>query len=178
MKFGLVEFEINEVLSLLVFIFQILTIMPLSIKNVGTIRASWIADISSSLLILLFVYTGTSKLADHVDFLVQLGNMSLINHLALLLSYVIPFLEIITAFILFLPPLRKLGFQVSFVLLILFTTYLIYMIIFQTNLPCSCGGVIAKLSWKQHIIFNLLFILLSIVGIKYQQKINPMPESI
>jgi hypothetical protein len=46
------------------------------------------------------------------------------------------------------------------------------MVSFDKNLPCSCGGIISKLSWKQHILFNLFFIMLSITGIKVQRKMN------
>jgi hypothetical protein len=46
------------------------------------------------------------------------------------------------------------------------------MISFDKNLPCSCGGIISKLSWKQHIIFNLFFIVLSVIGIRFQKRMN------
>ncbi|MGN6801262.1 MAG: MauE/DoxX family redox-associated membrane protein [Ginsengibacter sp.] len=47
----------------------------------------------------------------------------------------------------------------------MFTTYLLYMILTKSTLPCSCGGAIQKLSWRQHIFFNTFFILISIVAI-------------
>src|SRR5690606_41617749 len=67
--------------------------------------------------------------------------------------------------LLFIPAFRKIGLYASFILIALFTGYLTYMIVFTPDLPCSCGGVLAALSWKQHIFFNLLFILLSLTGI-------------
>jgi len=36
---------------------------------------------------------------------------------------------------------------------------------FVEKLPCSCGGVIAKLSWNQHLLLNLGFVLLALGAI-------------
>ncbi|MDQ2656909.1 MAG: hypothetical protein M3Y60_05770, partial [Bacteroidota bacterium] len=35
----------------------------------------------------------------------------------------------------------------------------------KAELPCSCGGVLNSLGWKAHLVFNIVFTLLSIVGI-------------
>jgi putative oxidoreductase len=32
-------------------------------------------------------------------------------------------------------------------------------------LPCSCGGVISSMSWKQHLVFNVHCIAINIVAI-------------
>jgi hypothetical protein len=50
------------------------------------------------------------------------------------------------------------------------------MLAFDTSLPCSCGGIIAKLSWKEHVVFNLFFIANSVAGIKLQRKINRLQK--
>lgn len=46
------------------------------------------------------------------------------------------------------------------------------MMSFSKRLPCSCGGVIALLSWKQHIAFNLFFLSLAVIGIYLEQQIT------
>jgi hypothetical protein len=46
------------------------------------------------------------------------------------------------------------------------------MVLTSANLPCSCGGVIQQLSWKQHIVFNISFIVLGIAGIYFQLRIS------
>ncbi|MFX9224384.1 MauE/DoxX family redox-associated membrane protein, partial [Acinetobacter baumannii] len=53
---------------------------------------------------------------------------------------------------------------------IMFTSYISYMVLFIPNLTCSCGGVIKEMSWRQHLGFNLFFIIISIVGILLQQR--------
>jgi hypothetical protein len=44
------------------------------------------------------------------------------------------------------------------------------MILFAEHLPCNCGGVLQKMNWRQHLIFNLFFICLSLIGIRLYQS--------
>src|SRR5690606_12191987 len=32
-------------------------------------------------------------------------------------------------------------------------------------IPCSCGGVLEKMGWTEHLVFNISFIVLAFVGI-------------
>jgi hypothetical protein len=52
----------------------------------------------------------------------------------------------------------------------LFTAYIIAMFIVAPEMPCSCGGIIQQLSWKQHIVFNCIFIGLNGLAIYLQKK--------
>jgi hypothetical protein len=54
--------------------------------------------------------------------------------------------------------------------MILFTAYIIGLFSIDKELPCSCGGIIALLSWKQHLVFNSVFILLNALAIRLQKK--------
>lgn len=38
------------------------------------------------------------------------------------------------------------------------------MLLFVSELPCSCGGIIQRLSWKGHLAFNTLFTILAYSG--------------
>jgi len=38
------------------------------------------------------------------------------------------------------------------------------------RIPCSCGGIIAKLSWGQHLVFNLIFLGLALIGFMFFDK--------
>jgi len=126
-----------------------------------------ITEICCSLLILLFVYTGVSKLTNISFFQTQLSLYPYINSFAKPISIAVPLLELVIAFLLIYPRsfIRNLGLKLSFLLLTIFTLYLIIMINTNVHLPCSCGGVITKMTWKQHIVFNLFFIAVSIIGI-------------
>ena len=118
-------------------------------------------EILSSLLILLFVYTAISKLAYPTLFHNQLNSFLWLKPFSGFLAPGIPILELIISSLLLFPRTRIWGLYASLILLVAFTIYLALMLNYQNKLPCSCGGVIQKMTWKQHLIFNLSFILLS-----------------
>jgi hypothetical protein len=124
-----------------------------------------ITDLISGLLLLLFLYTSLSKLADYETFKNVLLASPLLSPLAGIIAWVLPFAEIVIVVLLFIPDFRLKGIYASFITILFFTLYLIYMITFTPHLPCNCGGVLKLLTWPQHIFFNLFFILLSLTGI-------------
>jgi len=123
------------------------------------------ADIISGVVLLLFLYTSLSKLADYEAFKNVLTASPLLKPVAGLIAWLVPVSELVIVVLLFIPPYRLKGLYASFILICFFTLYLIYMIVFALHLPCSCGGVIKLLTWPQHIFFNSFFILLSLTGI-------------
>lgn len=123
-----------------------------------------VSEIISALLILLFTYTGVSKIIDHNNFQGVLAQSPLIGWSAQILSWVIPVIELITAVLLLIPNKKCQGFLLATILMCLFTCYLLYMIVFESHLPCSCGGVIKQMSWRQHLLFNVFFTTIAIIG--------------
>ena len=122
-------------------------------------------EIISSLLASLFVYAAISKLLDYRTFRVQLSQSPFITHYAGFISWLLPAAELFTAIFLAFATLRLIALYASLFLLTLFTSYLIAMLNFSYYVPCSCGGILSSLSWKQHIILNLFFLVLSLAGI-------------
>jgi len=59
-----------------------------------------------------------------------------------------------------------MGFYAAFGLMVILTVYLALMLGTQQHLPCSCGGAIEGLTWRQHVLFNLFFLALAGLGIK------------
>lgn len=133
--------------------------------NLKITKAIILADIISGILLLLFLYTSLSKLTDYETFKNVLSASPLLKPAARMVAWLLPVTELVIVVLLFIPAVRLKGLYASFILILLFTLYLIYMISFTPNLPCNCGGVLKLLSWKQHIFFNLFFILLSLTGI-------------
>lgn len=121
-------------------------------------------DIISTLFILVFVYTATSKLFEHNTFKAILSGSPLIASKANILSWLLPILELFTATLLLIPSFRRFGFLSSFILMLLFTSYVAYMILFAENLSCSCRRVISQMTWSQHLIFNIFFTALAFVS--------------
>jgi hypothetical protein len=137
--------------------------------NTRKIFARW-TEIVAALFILLFVYTALSKLVELDRFRAVLSSSPLLGSYAVLLSAAVPFLELLTSALLFFPRTRKTGLWISFILMLLFTGYIGYMLAFASHLPCSCGGVIQSLSWKQHLLFNTFMTMLAAVAV-FQNKL-------
>ena len=114
-----------------------------------------------ALLLFLFLYTSINKLLSFQSFRHVLQQSAVTRPFATILAAGIPLVEMVTSVFLFIPRFRKAGLYSSFILLFLFTIYIGLMLAFSSNLPCSCGGVLSFLSWKQHIVFNLFFMLLT-----------------
>jgi len=139
-----------------------------------------IADIISGVVLLLFLYTSLSKMTEYEVFKNVLTVSPLLKPVAGIVAWLLPVTEIVIVVLLFIPSMRLKGLYASFILISLFTLYLIYMITFTPNLPCNCGGVLKLLTWKQHIFFNLFFIFLSLTGILVykrgkNRRSNPPP---
>lgn len=124
----------------------------------------------SGLFILLFVYTAISKLANIDGFISVLSRSPMVGEKAPIVAWTIPIIELLITCLLFVPKVRKWGMWASTILMLFFTSYLIYMIYFTPDLPCSCGGVLKFMSWKQHMIFNISFTLLGSLGIWLMNK--------
>lgn len=122
---------------------------------------SRITEIIAAVFILLFVYTATSKLFSHQTFIITLNKSPLISFASGFLSWAIPVIEILIAVLLFVPRFRGIGLIASFSLMTIFTIYIAYMLVTSSHLPCSCGGVISKLSWPQHLWLNAFLTILA-----------------
>ena len=120
----------------------------------------------SLLLIFLFAYTGSSKLLDSKGFAAVLSKIPLIGRGAGIVAILLPLAELLIVLLLLFEKTRLTGLYASLALLLLFTVYLVYMVLVVPHLPCSCGGVISSMSWKQHVVFNVVFIVLTVIGIR------------
>lgn len=125
----------------------------------------------SALLILLFLYASMSKFMDFYTFTGEMLNQPLPHYLTRFLIWFIPITEIVLCLLLLFERTRLLGLYGSLGFMSLFTIYSIIIVLnFFGRIPCSCGGVIKRLTWRQHIILNLFFVAVSISGIILQRK--------
>ena len=129
-----------------------------------------IVDVIAALLILLFTYTAVSKLMAMPLFKALLEQSPGIGGYANILYIGIPVTELILSALLFFPGTKLIGLYASLVLMLGFSSYVAYMVSTGDSLPCSCGGVISAMSWKQHIFFNIFFTLVALVGIILHRK--------
>lgn len=141
-------------------------------------RRAMIVEGICGLFILLFIYTAITKLVDFNSFKATLQQSPLIAAQGVVVAWLLPTAELTIAVLLFLPATKKVGLYGSLVIMILFTAYIGYMILFAIKLPCSCGGVISRLSWRQHLVFNIVWIVLAIIALQLftKQGVSRKPD--
>jgi hypothetical protein len=126
-----------------------------------------LVDASSFLLALLFSYASVSKILDYERFKLQLGKSPFISGFATELSWTLPLSEIVITLFLLVNATKLLGLYGSLFILTVFTLYIGFLLKFSSYIPCSCGGLLGFLSWKQHLVFNIIFILVAVTGIVF-----------
>jgi hypothetical protein len=132
---------------------------------VAKVSKSFLVQLISYLFILLFVYASVSKLLEFQDFQTQLGQSPLLGAFAVPISFGVIGVELGLAFMLCLEKYRRIGLYGSFVLMVMFTAYIIIILNFTSFTPCSCGGVLESMGWTEHLIFNVFLIVLAAIGI-------------
>ena len=126
--------------------------------------------IVSYFYILLFVYAAISKLITFEAFQVQLTQSPLLSAYANAIAYIVLIVELLFALLLSIQTTRLLGLYLSYGLMVAFTIY-IYLIINHSDfIPCSCGGVLEKMGWTEHLWFNIIVSLLALVALFFKEN--------
>lgn len=128
-----------------------------------------VVEIIVLLYILLFVYAAVSKLLDFENFQVQLGQSPLISSFAGWVSWTVPLSEIVISGLLLVRRTRVYGLYLSFLLMVFFTTYIFTILNYSESVPCSCGGILERMDWKEHLWFNVIFVALAVLGLIFIQ---------
>lgn len=133
-------------------------------------KRSVLVEIIGSLLILLFVYTALSKLMEFSQFKSQLAASPITKWNPGFVAIALPLAELVVAALLFAPRTRLAGLYGSLGLMSAFTLYIAYILTLADKVPCSCGGVIKQLGWKEHLVFNIFFTLLALLGVILERR--------
>ncbi|WP_432671709.1 MauE/DoxX family redox-associated membrane protein [Flavobacterium sp. SM2513] len=121
--------------------------------------------IISYLFVFLFIYAAISKLLDYNDFSIKIGQSPLLSPFAGYVAIGVPVIELIIAVGLLIPNWRIISLFAALCLMTAFTVYIFIILNFSSFVPCSCGGILEKLGWTEHLIFNLVFVVLAIIGL-------------
>ena len=133
-------------------------------------KRSSIVEIISILFVMLFLYSIISKIIDYTIFKELVSTSPILAPVAALIAWILPLLEFIIVGLLIVPRWRLKGLYASLALMVIFTIYIICLLLFNNHIPCSCGGVLERLSWPQHIVFNVLFISLALIGVLLEKQ--------
>ena len=122
--------------------------------------------------ILLLFYAAVSKFIEYPQFYNDLLNSPVFGNekVAVFISWFVPIIELAIAGLLISSRYRNLGLYLASGIILLFTVYIIWILEVSTNIPCSCGGIINNLTWQEHLVFNICFLLLGGLGIYLQLK--------
>lgn len=127
-------------------------------------------EIITMLYIILFLYTGISKLLEYNVFEEQIATSPVLSPIANLIAVGLPSIEFFAVLLLTIPKWRLKGFYLSLSLMTLFTFYIISILTFSDEIPCSCGGILAQMSWSEHLAFNSIFIAMAAIAIILQKR--------
>ena len=133
-----------------------------------TIKTRFV-EIVSYFFILLFCYATLSKIMDFENFQIQIAQSPLLSAFATMVSYGILAVELLVSFLLIFEKTRRLGLYSSFVLMVSFTVYIYLILNYSEFVPCSCGGILEKMDWTTHLIFNLVTVAIAFVAIIFQR---------
>ena len=124
-----------------------------------------IVEIIRLLFIILFVYAATSKLIDYNTFLSQLSQSPLLVLIERPVALTIPIAELVIAVLLCFQTSFLFALYASYTMMVLFTAYIVAITRFSEYVPCSCGGILSRMNWNQHLLFNCAFVAAGAFGI-------------
>jgi len=127
------------------------------------------------LYVLLFVYAAISKLLDFENFGIQLAQSPLLSAYAGLIAPSVIIAELLIALLLCFKGTRLTGLYASLFLMVAFTAYIYLILNYSDFIPCSCGGIIEKLGWTEHLVFNIGFAVLALAAIVFTEKEKGTP---
>lgn len=106
--------------------------------------------------IILFVYAAISKATDFENFQVQVAQSPLLSAFATFIAYATVIGELIIAILLCFSRTQKLGLYLFLGMMTAFTIYIYLILNYSPFVPCSCGGILEKMGWTEHLWFNAI----------------------
>lgn len=136
----------------------------------------YLPQAASWLFIPLFIYAGVSKMLDFENFQVQIGQSPLLSAWAGFVSYGVIAAEFLICGLLLYSRGRLAGLYASFTLMVAFTVYIFLILNFSDFVPCSCGGILEKMGWTEHLLFNMACVVLAAAGISITERNRLLPK--
>ena len=130
----------------------------------------WVTFGICMICMFLFLFSAYEKIIEHDRFLIGLKKVSLMGQFAEFVAWAVPIIEIIISALLIVPKTHKWGLYGFIGTMVVFSLYILSMLLLQETLPCHFNLIIEKLSWSQHLWFNLAFITLAIIAVKFSKS--------
>jgi len=151
---------------------HIIRYMQVSRLRLGTTTKEMLAYGLSLLFVILFLYTVYHKAIAVDAFARGIAKIPLVGTYSVEVAWGVLGAEALVAVLMVWPDTNRLALWGALGLMVIFTVYIGFMLLFAEKLPCHCGGAIEKLTWGQHLLFNCGFIALAAGLLLYHYKVN------
>jgi len=128
-------------------------------------RTSVIQNIILATLIIVFLYTGCAKLLNFEAYKETITQSPILKPYAGVVVWMTPCVEFLIAFMLMNRKSRLIGFSAAFIVMILFTIYIVALHYFTDYIACSCGGIFESLPPGLHILLNICLTGIALAGV-------------
>ena len=130
------------------------------------LAAGQLCNVFAILIAIMFFYAASSKLLNYRMTKNEMLKQVFPRLIAMQLAWMVPFTELIVTYLLVIHTTQLAGFYAAAVLMASFSLYIAISAtgIFG-DLPCSCAGILKKMSYNWHLVFNLFFLLIALTGI-------------
>lgn len=129
------------------------------------------SGIIAGLLAAMFFYAAISKLSDFETSKQEMINQVFSRPVALQLVWLVPLTELIICGLLLFNRTQLAGLYASFLLMGIFSIYIsITMSGVFDEIPCSCGGILKDMGYGTHLVFNLFFLCVALLGITVKEQ--------
>lgn len=124
-------------------------------------------------LTITFLYATFSKGMDYPEFILQIRKSPLLEPFPpQLIGISVLAVETGIALLLSFPRTVLAGLYGSFFLMLLFSVYVTVLYFGYPNAPCSCGGILGRMSYPVHIGFNVFMTGAALCGILFYKRTN------
>ena len=111
-------------------------------------------------ILLVFAYTFWVKVMDLDHFAMKLFKIPFLPiDWIPAVKYLVPASELAVMVLMWGDRTQALGAKAAFLLLSVFTAYLVFLHVVSPHTPCSCGGIFDQITFHQHLIVNGLLLL-------------------
>lgn len=122
-------------------------------------------------LIALWAYAALSKLTSYEIFAAQLNLQPIPEWSIPIIKWGLPIVELGSAILIYIQNTRLLGLITSTSLMLIFTIYVALALTGAFgDIPCSCAGIISGMNWEGHLIFNIIFLIMSVTGVNMEKN--------
>ncbi|WP_295664710.1 MauE/DoxX family redox-associated membrane protein [uncultured Mucilaginibacter sp.] len=137
-------------------------------------KKAFLSDAIATLIIMMFLYAGFSKYFDFGQFKRAMYSQPFPQWFSTVLIGILPPVEIVIAVLLFKDSTRLIGLKATLLTMSLFTLYIAAILVHVfPKVPCSCGGIIRMLTWPRHLVFNIFFLAITIIGLNIRPDRQP-----